>query len=144
MVGFRSIDFADVPMSTATTGSPTGPCILIVDDDANVRDFLAQLISDAGYATVTAANGRDALEAMRTDRPRIVLLDLQMPVMDGWEFRKHQLQDPAIAGVTVIAVTGHHDPGLVTEQLGVRCVSKPIQFSELLGELQQACERPSG
>ena len=130
-------------MSAPTPNPSNAHSILIVDDDTNVRDFLAQLISDAGYATMTAANGREALEAMRTDPPHIVLLDLQMPVMDGWELRKHQLRDPAIAGVTVIAVTGHHDPRVVTEQLGVRCVSKPIQFSELLLELQQACEGPS-
>ena len=76
--------------------SPVGhhrPCVLIVEDDDDVREFMQLLVSTAGYETMTARDGQDALVKMRQRRPCLVLLDLQMPRMDGWEFRARQMQD---------------------------------------------------
>lgn len=75
--------------------SPAGhhrPCVLIVEDDDDVREFMQLLVSMAGYETMTARDGQDALVKMRQRRPCLVLLDLQMPRMDGWEFRARQMQ----------------------------------------------------
>ena len=60
------------------------PCVMIVDDDADIRELLNFLMTANGYETMTAQNGRDALERMRGRLPCLVLLDLHMPVMDGW------------------------------------------------------------
>jgi CheY-like chemotaxis protein len=60
------------------------PCVLIVEDDPDIREFMELLLADAGYDTMTAENGSLALERMRARRPCLVLLDLAMPVMDGW------------------------------------------------------------
>ena len=69
-------------------------CVLIVEDDEDVREFMDILLSSSGYQTATARNGAEALEAVRQTHPCLVLLDLMMPVMDGWTFRDRQLADP--------------------------------------------------
>ena len=72
-----------------TDTSPAGhrrPCVLIVEDDDDVREFMQLLVSTAGYETMTARDGQDALVKMRQRRPCLVLLDLQMPRMDGFTF----------------------------------------------------------
>jgi CheY-like chemotaxis protein len=65
-------------------------CVLIVEDDQDVREFMNVLLSNSGYETMCATDGRQALEKMRERRPCVVILDLQMPVMDGWQFREQQ------------------------------------------------------
>src|SRR5512147_1632573 len=80
--------------------------VLIVEDDADLREMMAQLLSLEGFQTATVANGREALEYLhRSDSPEVILLDLMMPVMDGWEFRRHQQADPALARVPVIVLS---------------------------------------
>ena len=83
-------------MSSVFPGSYM-PCVLIVEDDSDIREFMELLLADAGYDTMSAENGSRALERMRARRPCLVLLDLAMPVMDGWEFRERQLADPELA-----------------------------------------------
>lgn len=79
------------------------PVILVVDDDADVVLGLRSLLEDWGYAVADAANGLRALEYLRASpSPVVIILDLSMPVMDGFAFRKHQLQDPSIADIPVI------------------------------------------
>lgn len=80
--------------------------ILVVDDDECVRESLSLALELEGYATVRAAHGIDALIALRTGpRPAVIVLDLEMPVMPGWEFRERQLADPALAGIPVVVVS---------------------------------------
>ena len=115
------------------------PCVLIVEDDADVREFMNLLLSHSGFETVTAKNGAEALQAIREKRPCLVLLDLMMPVMDGWTFRAKQLEDPAIADVPVVCVTALSEPQQVAERLHARCLRTPVEFSDLLDEVQRAC-----
>ena len=122
------------------------PCVLIVEDDADVREFMDVLLSHSGFETATAANGAEALQALRRQRPCLVLLDLMMPVMDGWTFRAKQLEDPAIADVPVVCVTAVSEPQYVTERLRAPCLKKPVDFAALLDEVRRACAvspRPS-
>ena len=72
----------------------TMSCVLIAEDDDDVREFMELLLSTSGYETMSAADGIDALEKMRQRLPCLVRLDLQMPRMDGWQFRVQQLRDP--------------------------------------------------
>jgi two-component system cell cycle response regulator DivK len=113
--------------------------ILIVEDDDDSRRMLELLLSANEYETMSARNGAEALELMRGRKPCLVLLDLQMPVMSGWEFREHQLKDPELADVPVLCVTAFFNPGDVEKELGLRCVPKARQFSEVLHEVKIAC-----
>src|SRR6185437_10873013 len=76
--------------------------VLIVEDDADIRELLSSVLVLEGYPVVTAADGAEGLEQLRTAHPALVLLDLMMPSMDGWEFRRLQMLDPALAGVPTV------------------------------------------
>ena len=115
-------------------------CVLIVEDDQDVRDFMDVLLRSSGYETMTAANGAIGLEMMLHRVPSVVLLDLMMPVMDGWTFRKRQLADPRLAHVPVICVTAVFNPGEVRQRLNVTCLPKPVDFDRLLDEVSGACD----
>ena len=114
-------------------------CILIVDDQPDARGMLELLLQTHGYATEQAANGQEALERLRTCEPCLVLLDLMMPVMSGWEFRARQLQDPAVAGVPVVCISAVHEPDDVRRRLNLPCLAKPVDFDELLAVVRETC-----
>ena len=115
------------------------PCVLVVEDDADVRDMLRTILETEGYDTVVAANGLEALDAMQERTPCVVLLDLMMPVMDGWTFRERQLGIPEFAGVPVICLTAVYDPAAASQALQAPCLHKPIEMDALLDRVEQAC-----
>ena len=121
------------------------PRVLIVDDDKAVLRLVRLLLDTSGYATMTATNGAEALEQMRQQLPCLVLLDMNMPVMDGFEFRRQQRADPALARVPVVCLTGHYEPEQVSMQLGVACLQKPLHFPQILDAVEAKCGpgRPS-
>lgn len=82
--------------------------VLVVDDDRNVRDLICAALSGQGYSAAAAGNGREALAYLKTAqrRPRLILLDLMMPEMTGWEFQRAQQEDPELAGIPVAIITG--------------------------------------
>lgn len=83
------------------------PCrVLIVDDDQPTRDGLAMVLHAIGHEVETAQNGKEALEMLAQVRPDVIMLDLSMPVMDGWTFRLQQLLDPRVADIPVIVLSG--------------------------------------
>jgi CheY-like chemotaxis protein len=107
--------------------------ILLVDDDDDVREAFIDVLSDEGYEITTARNGCEALELLRRGpRPGIILLDLMMPVMDGFEFRAQQLADPSLADLPVVVLTA----GLVSERVRqlrpLACLTKPFDLDDLL------------
>jgi CheY-like chemotaxis protein len=108
--------------------------ILLVEDDVDVRDAVAETLADAGYEVSTASNGQAALEILRsgTTLPGLILLDLMMPVMDGWAFRDEQRRDPAISSLPVVALTAHGDVSALAVDGYLR---KPIEPDELLDTL---------
>ena len=117
------------------------PFVLVVDDDSAVRRMILLLLSSEGYETETATDGAEALALMRQRRPCLVLLDINMPLMDGWEFRKQQLEDPALADVPVVCLTGIVHPEDVERILGVPCLGKPVHFSSLIRAVEKVCRR---
>jgi two-component system, chemotaxis family, chemotaxis protein CheY len=109
------------------------PLVLIVDDDVDSRTLLELAFGAHGYAVATAANGREALASARHQVPSVILLDLAMPVMDGFAFRREQLADARLAAVPVVCVSGRHDAELAARQLGVHgCVPKPFDLERVL------------
>jgi CheY-like chemotaxis protein len=115
--------------------------VLVVEDDENVRQVLIRLIGRAGYSVQGAADGREALTAMRILRPTVVLLDIQMPVMDGFEFRRQQLLEPTLASIPIICLTGAHDPERIAFELKAHCLAKPLDLDKLLQEVATVCDR---
>jgi CheY-like chemotaxis protein len=117
--------------------------VLIVEDDADLREMMAQLLSLEGYRAETAPNGRDALRYLECgDRPDVILLDLMMPVMDGWEFRRRQVADPTIATVPVVVLSAV-DPARAGDLGGAAFLKKPLDFDQLLALVRRFCA-PTG
>lgn len=79
--------------------------ILVVDDDDDIRSSLQEILAAEGYETLTAKNGAEALKLIREHHPSLVLLDIMMPVMDGYEFLEQQRTDSSIAEVPVIVLS---------------------------------------
>ena len=109
--------------------------VLIVEDERAARTGMEKILLFAGYAPVSAANGQEALELLRSGVPAsVILLDLIMPVMDGWAFRREQLRDPRLAHIPVIVLSALHH-GWVE---GVPpTLPKPINVKQLLTELDE-------
>ena len=116
--------------------------VLVVDDDLSVRTALKELFETEGYAVALAANGRAALNQLRGGlRPCVVLLDLMMPVMDGWDFRAEQLADPELKDVPVFILTAvGFSAETVRAQFGdIPFVPKPPAHEGLLEMVKQVC-----
>jgi CheY-like chemotaxis protein len=111
-----------------------GSVILVVDDDLDVRTILAEILSDEGYSVETAANGHEALERLEGGvRPSMILLDLMMPVMDGWEFRRRQLASPTLASLPVVVFTAHANAQEAASRMSAaRGLDKPVDIHALL------------
>jgi two-component system, chemotaxis family, chemotaxis protein CheY len=110
-----------------------GP-ILVVEDDPAMRDALVVALRHEGYATESATDGHQALARLREPAPpALVLLDLMLPVMDGFEFRVQQLQDPALARIPVIVLSGGGDLDRKAASLHAdACLGKPLDLEALL------------
>ena len=113
--------------------------VLIVEDDEDLREMMAQLLTLEGFQAATVANGREALEYLHdTDKPDVILLDLMMPVMDGWEFRRQQQADPAIAPVPVIVLSALDQNRAATLD-ATAFLKKPLDFDRLLSLVRAYC-----
>jgi CheY-like chemotaxis protein len=120
--------------------------ILIVEDDADTREMLANLLATEGFHAVAAEDGLEALHLLRTVRhrapetPCLVLLDLSMPRLGGSEFRRAQLGDPIVASVPVAVMSGATDAEQRAQALGaVATLTKPIDFAVLLEVVRRYC-----
>jgi CheY-like chemotaxis protein len=133
-----------MPNDPASGHTARLPCpILIVEDDADLREMMAQLLTLEGFRAATATNGQDALNYLKHgQQPDLILLDLMMPVMDGWEFRKRQTADPAIARVPVVVLSAV-DPTRSTDLDAAAILKKPLDFDRLLDLVRLYCREAS-
>jgi len=129
-------------VTTLPSGNDVGTraTILVIDDDDDIRAVLAMVLDEAGFRVVTAANGREALEHLREDpQPDVILLDLMMPEMDGYQFRAEQQRDPALRAIPTLIVTA----GTVTsrvEALGAEAIlRKPVGLRRLVDTIRGFC-----
>ncbi len=115
--------------------------ILLVDDDAPSTEALRDILESEGHAVRTAENGQVALEALReADGFSVILLDVMMPVMNGYEFREEQLKDPKLASIPVIVLTADGHARLKAAQLKAKHVlQKPLSPPDLLRVIREAC-----
>jgi CheY-like chemotaxis protein len=123
---------------TEDVGATRSAPVLLVEDDAAIAGSLGEALREEGLEVATALNGREALQVLRGGlRPSVILLDLMMPVMDGWDFRHEQLRDPALRDIPVVVVTATgFSPDTIRAQFGnVDLLPKPVPFTELLALL---------
>ena len=124
------------PMATA------GPCggILVVDDDPDIRDSLREVLEDEGYEVACVGNGREALDHLKSANPRpcVILLDLMMPVMDGWQFRREQKLDADIAGIPLVVITATGKRPVLID--AAELVMKPLDLTQLFEAIARYCQ----
>ncbi|MCW5851984.1 MAG: response regulator [Anaerolineae bacterium] len=119
-----------------------GCYVFIVDDDFSIRDVFREILEDEGYSVASAANGRVALDKLRRGtRPCVILLDLMMPVMDGWQFRVEQQKDPALAEIPVVVVSADTQVRQKAASLqAAGYLQKPTEMDVLLATVRQHCQ----
>ena len=115
--------------------------VLIVDDDEDIRLACVEVLQMAGVATATAADGQEALDALRAGMsPQLILLDLSMPKMNGVQFREAQLDDPEIAEIPVVVISA---AGQLADRVAALCVAgilpKPFAMDDLISTVQRWC-----
>ena len=110
------------------------PCILVVDDDLDIRREVSEILREEGFDVLAAGGGAEALRLLASAPPPVViLLDLVMPRTDGWEFRRAQLADPRLAEIPVLVFSGFDSgPRNVADLRAAGFVTKPLTIAELL------------
>jgi CheY-like chemotaxis protein len=111
--------------------------VLVVDDDAEIREVLIHLLEQEGYTVLGAENGLQALVQLRESQPNLMLLDLMMPVMSGWEVLEALAETGELARIPVIVVSAMCAPGAQA------CLRKPVDLDELLALVGRYCRQAS-
>ena len=116
---------------------------MIVEDDRDTREMLGRFLELEGFEVHTAANGQLALEALQsTRRPNVIILDLMMPVMNGWQFREAQRRDPSLSDIPVVVVTAAGPREEIPTISADAWLSKPVDFDRLLETIAPLCRTP--
>jgi CheY-like chemotaxis protein len=116
----------------------TRPILLVEDNELN-RDMLMRRLSRAGHAVISAADGQQALERMVNEQPSLVLMDMNLPVMDGWTACRRAREDERIAHIPIIALTAHAMEQDRRNALNAGCddyATKPVDFPGLLAKIE--------
>jgi CheY-like chemotaxis protein len=129
-----------IPVPTRTMRD--GRRILIVEDDADLREALSDVLRDEGFAVTSAADGQEALDRLRREgRPSLILLDLTMPVMNGWQFRTEQRRDPDLSEIPVVVLSAGERLAEQMSSLEIDdFVRKPIELGHLLQKIERYCD----
>src|SRR6478672_8152180 len=123
------------------------PKLLLVEDNEEGRDGLSRHLRRKGYEVLTAADGRQGVEAARTGAPDLVLMDMSLPVLDGWEATRQLKANPQTRHIPVIALTAHAMAGDREKALAAGCDeydTKPVEFARLLGKIEALLGTPAG
>ena len=125
----------------SAVGAQHGVSVLVIDDEVDTHELLAAILAHGGYSVATACNGRDALALLHSVCPEMILLDIQMPVMSGPEFRELQRRDPDLIRIPTVVMTGsREEPVLDVGVAGV--LRKPFRAKELLATARRYCTPP--
>ena len=114
--------------------------ILLVEDDEMNRDMLSRRLIKRGYDVTIATDGQQGVEMARADRPDIVLMDMSLPVMDGWTATRELKGDPDTSDIPIIALTAHAMAGDKDKALEAGCDdfdTKPVELKRLLGKIEE-------
>jgi CheY-like chemotaxis protein len=114
--------------------------VLVVDDDAAIRRMIVAALRREGYSFLEAANGRDALDLMQEQHPDVVVLDLMMPILSGWDVLRERAHDAAMRKIPVIIVSANRDPEIATAVNAGICAFLPKPFDiTALSALVRSC-----
>jgi CheY-like chemotaxis protein len=122
-------------------GTSQSHVVMVVEDDPDTRDALCEALTLYGYDAVSAPNGEQALRLLRASaRPCLILLDMMMPVMDGWEFRTLQRTDEQIAMIPVACLTADRTARDRASDAGfIAFLPKPVELEEILSLIREHC-----
>jgi len=128
-------------MASVQAAVGTAARILVIEDDPELRTSLAEVLEEEGYEVSCAKDGEDALRALDgCAAPSAILLDLTMPVMDGWTFRERQQSDPRLARIPTVVISASFSDGRKVAALGVDAfLAKPFEVSSLIEALERLC-----
>lgn len=113
--------------------------LLLVEDNELNSDMLSRRLARAGYSTLLAKDGGEALEIIRREKPSLVLLDMNLPVLDGWTVCQRAREEPETADIPIIALTAHAMSADRERAIAVGCndyATKPIDFPDLLQKIK--------
>ena len=118
-----------------------GRVVLLVDDDAAIRETMTAILVDEGYVVVAACNGAEALDQLRTieSRPCVILLDLMMPVMNGNQFFSEQQRDPKLAAIPVVLLSADPNVREKARAFGGDYLAKPVRIERVLDAIERHC-----
>lgn len=122
-----------------------GPRVLLVDDYPDAREMYSEYLAFSGFQVVEAGNGMEALQRALDDKPDIILMDLSLPVMDGWEATRRLKADDRTAHIPIVALTGHALAGLSEGARRAGCdafVTKPCLPEDLVKEIKRVLDEP--
>jgi two-component system cell cycle response regulator DivK len=131
---------AEMAMGDEVIGKGSIPKILVVEDNQDNRELVAKVLKFKGYQVIEAVDGEEAIEKARSETPALILLDIYLPKMDGYEVAKSLKGDRGLKGIQVIALTAHAMKGNREQALAAGCdgyISKPIDIRELPKQIEQ-------
>lgn len=112
-------------------------CILIVEDDEPIRDLMSEILNRVGYTVETAGDGLQALELVKASPPDVIVLDLMMPIMDGWTFLRQFRTDPHCDRTPILVTSAYRELRETARELDVQAyLTKPFDIGELLGAIE--------
>ncbi len=114
--------------------------VLLVEDNEMNRDMLSRRLARRGFEVVFAVDGKQGVDAARREKPDIILMDMSLPIMDGWEATRCVKSDDATRNVPVIGLTAHAMSGDREKAIQVGCDdydTKPVEFDRLVGKIER-------
>lgn len=114
--------------------------ILLVEDDKMLQEILAERLELRSFEVILAANGQIGIEKAKSEKPDIILMDMRLPVLDGWEATRQLKSDPQTNAIPIIALTAHALIGDREDSLAAGCDEyepKPVDFPKLLEKIQR-------
>jgi len=121
----------------------TEKVVLIVDDEKHICDFFASILREEGYQAEIATNGQKALKLVKEKNPALILLDLQMPGMDGIEVLEKLKKISNTAPIIALSAYGELDLNIKATRLGAHnCIAKPFSWEKMRGVIEEAVENP--
>jgi len=114
--------------------------VLLVEDNEMNRDMLSRRLARRGFEVVSAVDGQQGVDLARSEKPDIILMDMSLPVMDGWEATRRVKSDNETRNVPVIGLTAHAMTGDREKALEAGCDdydTKPVDFDRLMGKIER-------
>ncbi len=127
------------PLASLNSQQSGSNVVLVVDDDPDILEALSEILEAEGFEIRRARNGKEALERLEPDPPRLILLDLMMPVMDGWEFAQRLKQRPKVAAIPIIVLSADRNVSNKAAEIGaVGHLAKPFELNDLLDMVRRS------